>query len=891
MASLLKNLLGNGSNERELTEEMRELLRQMRQERDRFAALVEGAAPASARLEELSEPIAKAANDVDGVTIRLRDMEQRLEAVGTLAQLYQELEDRAAELERGRRQAEEQISGVAENSQQIRSIMEELAQKAELAESLKEQLSSFMQVEQPFQVMRGEADAIRTQVEAAGDTMSRLREQNDRLIDSHKTAMQKMEALDRRRDELGRDMTDKERRVAGVEQAVRGIDGVQHTVNEVRREMGTLKAMADLVAQKTAALEAQREAVERALAQAENLDRAMKQIDGGVQQQHANEKSLNALNDQVASLRSLHESVLERSGEISQLQRQIDEQIQSSRHDLASVTDETKRTIERFDFERRGLESVTQRVADLRSSLSDCENRFSPLSDASRTMAELVSRTETLGGQLQGLEVQAVTVDREMSKLQAMRRELDDTHRIARELGTQVAQVVESRPALDAGLRDLAQLASAHAAAKDALEHAQLSQAELVRMRENQSQTKAWLATVEQSVTGLREQTASLQSLAPTIEFVHKQTERIAAAMAEIEQRREYVENLSVRMSGLEQLNARLDERARSLDARMQAAEQRFAALSEHAEEAERMTMTVAAVSSSLSAAGRDAGEVRKTVEEISARAKSVEAVAEQTETLRKEIEQRQRALAETAKELKRISALRQESAAESQQLDEMTKQLAAALATAEERVELVGELSGQLEDRASGLRTVEKRLNQFEERLNRWNLADQNVSKSLEDIAARQNTVGALQADLDRMFAMAENTATHVREIAAAHREIEDSRDLLQEVRTQLEEVRGTATKLDERKRQLAKAEERLARADGLLVDVRSSLEALQGQKALVDQAVEKAGSLQFLLRQAEAVIDGLREERKTSARVRSAVALVGHNDEGEDDDVAKAA
>ena len=101
---------------------------------------------------------------------------------------------------------------------------------------------------------------------------------------------------------------------------------------------------------------------------------------------------------------------------------------------------------------------------------------------------------------------------------------------------------------------------------------------------------------------------------------------------------------------------------------------------------------------------------------------------------------------------------------------------------------------------------------------------------------------------------------------------------------------MRDSSGELEERKRQIAKAEGRLARAEGLLVDVRSSLEALQGQKALVDQAVEKAGSLQFLLKQAEATIDGLREERRTSDRVRSAVAVAGSHDE-EDEVDAEAA
>src|SRR5439155_23217621 len=134
-----------------------------------------------------------------------------------------------------------------------------------------------------------------------------------------------------RRDDLGRSLQDKERRVASVEQAVHGMDGIQHTVDDVKREIGTLKALGDSVAQKTAALEAQREAVERALAQADHLDRAMRQIDAGVRQQQENERALGTLQESVAAVRTLHESVVERSNAISQLQHEIDERTQATR--------------------------------------------------------------------------------------------------------------------------------------------------------------------------------------------------------------------------------------------------------------------------------------------------------------------------------------------------------------------------------------------------------------------------------------------------------------------------------------------------------------------------------------------------------------------------------
>ena len=181
---MLRNLLGNSSKDRELAEEMRAALKEMRQERERFAALLESSSSAADRLHELGDPIAKASGDVDDVTARLREMEQRFDAVVTIAAQIQDLDQRSEGLVQNQKQADDHIAHVLEDSQRIRTVFEELSGKVDLAVGLKERLESFLEVEKPFQLLRGEADALRGQVEGTGEHLSRLREQHERLIDA-----------------------------------------------------------------------------------------------------------------------------------------------------------------------------------------------------------------------------------------------------------------------------------------------------------------------------------------------------------------------------------------------------------------------------------------------------------------------------------------------------------------------------------------------------------------------------------------------------------------------------------------------------------------------------------------------------------------------------------
>ena len=887
MSSLFKNLIGDKTKDRELTEQVRAVLFEIQSECARYERLVQRAQASTERIETLSEPIAKAGSDAEAVATRLIDLDQRLTGIERLSAQYQTLEARAGAVAESQERTGTEVAATLEETKQIRVLFEELKEKVDAAATLQGRLESFLEIEKPFSILHDEAETLRDQVGTTGEQLARLREQHDRLLDAHKQAMGKVESLEKRRDELGRSLQDKERRIVLVEESARGIDSVRNRADDVRREMGTLKALTDFVAQKTAQLEAQRDATDRALVQAAELERAMRQIDAGAQKQMENEKTFRSLQDQVAGLRSLHEAVLERSGEISQLQREIDERTQAARQELAAAAEETRKSIERFDFERSAVESVTQRVVDLRSSLADAESRFKGLGESRVAVREIDAQTQSLVQRVSTIAADLADVDQEIVKLTAIRRDLENAGRATREIGAQVERIEQARPSIDAVLRDLERVSGAHAIVKDAVEQAEVAHGELARMRAAQSETRDWLVSVEKFVGELREQSTDLRAMAPHVERLHERTQTIGDAVSSIEGKRAFVEDLERRIADLESVGIQLDERGRELAARMEAAEKRFAGLEEHSDKAEHMTVIVGKVSASLSAAGSEAEEIKKTVVTIREKAESVEELAEQTRAMKAELDQRKNAIAESAKELKRAAALREEASTAAQQLEELSKRLTASIANADKRATKVDELAAQLEDRGANLKLVEKKMTEFEERVSQWDALDQEMSRSLEHIASRQGTVASLRGDLERMLSMADQTAASVREIAEAHAEIEQSRKLLHEVGGRVREIREATSTIEERKRQMAKAEERLARAEGLLVDVRSSVEALQEHKAIVDQAVEKAGSLQFLVKQAETTIEGLREERRTSERVRAA-AFAGQDDDEED---AKAA
>ncbi len=890
MAQILKNLLGsNGARERELSDDVRAVLTEMRSECERFEQLLARSESVAERVGALTEPIAQATTGAEAALARLGETERRLEAVESIASSVDDLEAKAQDVVAGQAAAALQLAEVNANSARVREVFEELGAKMDVADGLRDRLEAFLEVEKPFKLLEGEAASIRSQIEATSDQLGRIREQHERLMDAHKTGMSKMEALDRRRDELSRDLTDKERRVVDVEHVVKEMDGIRQTVAEVKRSVGSVKTLSDSIGQKTTALEAQRESVDRALAQAEQLDRAIRQLDAGVRQQQENERSLVALADQVSALQALHQEVLDKNTDIGHLQRAAGDQMAQVREQMSGASEDVRNAVERFDFESKGLESVSQRVADLRGGLTEFEGRFKGLADSSATVKELLAETQGWAPRLESLRNDAARIDDDVKKVHALRRDLDAVARTAEELGNSAARVEEMRPTVEATLADVEKLRGTHAMVHDAIEQSRLAHAEIGRMSNGQAETRTWLLNVENTLVEVRGRFASLEGVTPKLAVVEQQALRITESIETIEARRDGLEDMHRRLAEVTALSADLDHQGRDLSTRMATAEERFLHLSAQAEEAERLSHTIADVRGSVTDSVQKSESIGKSVKSIEARCSSVEALAERTRALGEEIAQRQAALDAAAKDLARATATRQEAADAAEEIGALAGRLDATLASASVRAEELDVVASELETRAGTLNRVDTRLSGFEQRLAKWELVDQQVTRALEQINARQATVRTLQADLDRMVAMAETACEGVRTITSSQREVADSRELLASIQGRLGEVRELAGSLDEKERQMSKAEERLGRAEGFLADVQAGLETLQVQRALVDQAVEKVSSLRFLLKQADAMIEGLRDERKMNSDVQDSLTLIeggAGRDESDDED-----
>src|SRR3989475_10470124 len=98
----------------------------------------------------------------------------------------------------------------------------------------------------------------------------------------------------------------------------------------------------------------------------------------------------------------------------------------------------------------------------------------------------------------------------------------------------------------------------------------------------------------------------------------------------------------------------------------------------------------------------------------------------------------------------------------------------------------------------------------QFEARLAKWEAVESQLTRALEQVTQRQAPLDALQADMHRLFEVAERTTDDVRSISAAKEDVTQTRAMLENVLGLVSHVHDAANGLDHRKRQVERSEER---------------------------------------------------------------------------------
>jgi chromosome segregation ATPase len=231
-----------------------------------------------------------------------------------------------------------------------------------------------------------------------------------------------------------------------------------------------------------------------------------------------------------------------RSDELQVAQQEAESAQQAARQALTDLREQMRKSSEGFELENRGLHAVSERVADLRGAVKECEARFAVLDAASQGASAVQAQVRSVGEQASALAQELARMSEEARRIATLREDAERLETIAGDTGERMQRLEALKPQLDEAVRQLATLKGTHEMMADGLEQMRLTQAEMARVREGHAETQQWLTTTDGWTRKVEAQVKELRAMEPAVERIRGHVEHVHTTVSEQGEQFHYVE-------------------------------------------------------------------------------------------------------------------------------------------------------------------------------------------------------------------------------------------------------------------------------------------------------------------------------------------------------------
>lgn len=600
-------------------------------------------------------------SEIDALRERCLAAEEKLASMEQIASRFASAEEKADRIER------------------LGEQMGPLSDKADAALHLHGQLEEFLGHASPVARLREETESLRGQLTELFENVGRMRGQADDALSAHRHATSRLEALDQDNQAAVGRLEDVVRRVQSVERALEPVNQAVAAVPDLQHRLAVLQSLAEQVAQKSGLLEQQREAVERASTQISQLTRLDRELDAWLRRQEEQIRRFGAIEAKLQEVQAIQTKVIARSEELQATSLQNEHIQQAARQALTDLREQMRKSSEGFELENRGLHAVSERVADLRNAVKECEARFAVLDAASQGAAAVQAQVRSLGDHSTELSAELTRLAEQMRVGYEEMSRLRDSHaesqsRVAAEAEARFVQlarkseeaerVAETMAGVAESVADADRRVSAVDSSVRALESrtGQLDEIE-GRIRMLGQELEQRRGALDKATEHLKQATQLRKQSAEAAHRLEEVSRSITAALGDAEQRSEKLERtageLEARASALKAIErpvARFEEllgawesaqaeASRSLEQTLarQAAVDALEGQVKHVFDlAERAVADV----QTIGAARREIEETRELLESIQEQFKASEGALEQFETRKRQLDRAEQRLA-----------------------------------------------------------------------------------------------------------------------------------------------------------------------------------------------------------------------------------------------------
>jgi chromosome segregation ATPase len=452
MSALVEKLFGNGQLTEEAQGELRTILLQMRNERNAFER---SASEAQASLEQASGP-------AEAVAQSIAKLEERLHAVEQLAANAVSLEATQREVSSRIDQAASQAESIEAALDPIRSDLEQTKHLLQDTTVLRSDLEPLLDLGKELQTLKSDVLALRGELSDTQQHMASVRQQHDGVEQRSAAATERLASLEGQYGEMTVGLHAATQQLAQLQGTMQSVSTLAGQVPDLRRELDTLRALRDHVAQKVSELQQQRETVDYATSQGMRLAELVQRIDRDLEAQQEKAKALVKLEQDAARLSATHDELRRQLDHLAERQREDGQVEEARRQEFQALQEQMdgriRDTISRFDFEQGRLETASVQISDLRQSLAEVERRLDTVQETQEGVAALRKELGQLGDRVVSMAIDLAPLDSYAERMVTVKGDIARAEQSVKEIGRRADELSGTIANTDGQLTELQEL-------------------------------------------------------------------------------------------------------------------------------------------------------------------------------------------------------------------------------------------------------------------------------------------------------------------------------------------------------------------------------------------------------------------------------------------------
>lgn len=892
MLDAFKNLAAGSKREVVLRErhELERLIKTARAERAAMDETLLSLRARSASLTPIGKSLEHIAEKVTGATTKLEEMGERLAALDRRTWELEQLDRHVQDLKDAAKQAEQSIQNAISPNGELEKHREAVEQFSSQARETHASLKTLKTEHAALEQLRDQLRTAQTEIKESVDHAGALESELEQIRGMARSLTEDCARVGETSRMAREDTTAAMTAISEVEKKLGPLAQLQELGQNTEERLVTLNALAERVSLKAKVIESQQFTVEHALVQANRVNEMVWSMELQIGKLNEGMKHAATAEETLARLEKLSADTTKRLEDAAKLHEQTERQAAGLEKRGALLLESMHAQIGTLAVDKKEVEAVDERLRALDGAISRAEARMSAVAGQEQFVSTIAQGVEGLSKRFEELFAQSDELTRRQLTLEGLHERLAQVDDLAKKVSWQMDWLRQGRQDLEELRKDVQQFHEAHTEITQLSAELAADRQALHAFGERMTAVSMRAPELEAKVDAILSKMSLVENASLKAAWLNESMSALDGQVSRVEARASLVEKIEARLNGLNTLSTEIDRRLeqqlerRSDFDRLQTASDGVVAQivdAHHQLEALNALQTrFVPLVEQVHALKIDIDSTRSRLEEIKP---DGAAVAEQerrfaelmasSRILGTELAERTHHMQALAEELTRSGNLKDVLLSELDLMQRRQRDAVGQIEACEDQLARAERMFKQLEERRVQIAIGEKKLVAVEARLADIRQVSDDLDRSHQAIASREQLVSAVKAEVETVHLISARSRADLDYVMQHRGEVAALKKQVDRLSSRIAETDQRVVSIDGRRKLLEEVEYKANVIMDLLDDVRINVETIGEQKAVVDQVAQTVAQLEFRLQEARNILGTLRHERELAERLEQGI------------------